>query len=120
MAENNIKPLLDISTEKQDNYIQIDNAKYDLTDFDSFSVIQRREILRLGQTLKTTANIESDEDEASGHQTLNKIFGFIMPNVKADILNKLSITKKQDILGIYLESSGLLKKNVEMETQEDQ
>ncbi len=117
MANNKQKPLLDISTEKQDNYIQIDKEQITLTDFDSFSVLERKKILELGQSLKTTVGIENDEDEQAEHKVLNHLFGFIMPNARIDILNKLSVVKKQDILDVYLMASGLLKKNTETETE---
>ncbi len=103
--------LLDLSTDTVKAHIKIDDVLYGLVDIADLSITNRLKLIELGNLLAGVGDIKTDEDEERCNQALQTLLSFIVIDINTDILQKLSIIKKIEIVNAYMDVSDLVKKN---------
>ncbi len=113
MDKNEKELLLDLSTDSVKAHIKIDDVPYGLCGLDDLSITSRQKLNELGTQLSSVGEINTDDDEERYNAILQSLLYLVIIEINPEILQKLSITKKIEIVNAYMEVNGLLKKKTE-------
>jgi hypothetical protein len=118
MANNKEKPLLDLSTEKFITYVKIDNTTYGLLYSDELGLTEQGELSGLGRELvKVSKKVDSIETEKKYNKVMASILLIIMPDATRNLIDKLGIVKKYQIIDLYNTEIEALKKKTSQLTK---
>jgi len=105
--------LLDLSTDSVKAHIKIDGVPYGLYGLDDLSITSRQKLNELGTQLSSVGEINTVDDEERYNAILQSLLSLVIVEINPEVLQKLSITKKIEIVNAYMEVNGLLKKKTE-------